>query len=89
METVIEKLTRVRMLAASPFSLLLGIAKQPPNIRMRRKGEHVLKLVGHMLSVVLPLSDCSKLILVVEDYLSVIIEIIKGLWQPQRVSFSI
>ena len=88
-ETVIEKLTRVRMFSASPFSLLLGIAKQPPNIRIRRKGEHVLKLAARILCVILLLSDCSRLILDVEDYLSVIIEIIKGLWQPQRVSCSI
>ena len=77
------------MFSASPFSLLLGIAKQPPNIRIRRKGEHVLKLAARILCVILLLSDCSRLILDVEDYLSVIIEIIKGLWQPQRVSCSI
>ena len=89
MERVIEKLTRVRMLSASPISLLLGIPKQPPNIRIRRKGEHVLRLAARILCVILLLSDCSRLIFDVEDYLSVIIEIIKGLWQPQRASCSI
>ena len=89
MKTVTEKLTRVRMFSASPLSLLLGIAKQLPNIRIRRKGEHVLKLAARILCVISLLSDCSRLILDVEDYLSVIIEIIKGLWQPQRVSCSI